>query len=618
MSSSRTGALRDLTLSTFPIEPRWGLPWRPWYERYPTGVPRGLTYPPLRAEQLLLSAAQRFPDRHAIWYYRTTWTYRELLERVKQAATNFSQLGVRPGDRVLMALPNCPEFVAAWFALHWLGAQVVPANPLYSVNDLVHLAKLTQVRAVIALDLRVAPVLEMTRHFAPPLLIVASLQSHLPLKLRLLYRIKNLLSARIRGNERTRVLPFEDLYKPTCSILPEPQLTDVELPAVLQPTGGTTGVPKVALLSHRNLQANVAQIHVWSGLKPAEDVVLGVLPFFHVFGSTLALLCPIAGGATICLQARFDPKSVWKVIEKCRPTIAPMVPFMFQSLNELMRERNCNLQGIRMCLSGASGLDGDLRKEFEERTGSIISEGYGLSEASPVTHSNPPDSSARSGSIGLPLPDTYAKIMDVQTGERELAPGEVGELVVRGPQVMSGYLNNPEETADMLRDGWLFTGDLARMDEDGYFTLVDRKKDMIKSGGLNVFPSEVERVLATHPSVKECAVVGAPDRLFGERVVGYVVAQHGSHLMAEQLRAHCRCQLASYKVPRNIEFCEKLPTTFLGKLRRVDLRARAAANGHPINGMPINGNGTPVNGSHKNNSTEITANRVEKEICPKP
>jgi long-chain acyl-CoA synthetase len=257
-----------------------------------------------------------------------------------------------------------------------------------------------------------------------------------------------------------------------------------------------------------------------------------------------------------------------------------------------------------MCLSGASALDSELRSEFEQRTGSIIAEGYGLSEASPVTHSNPPDPSARSGSIGLPLPDTYAKIMDVETGDRELAPGEVGELVVQGPQVMAGYLDNPEETADMLRDGWLYTGDLARMSDDGFFTLVDRKKDMIKSGGLNVFPSEVERVLATHPSVRECAVVGAPDRLFGERVVGYVVAQNGKRLAAEQLRSHCRGQLAAYKVPRNIEFCDKLPTTFLGKLRRVDLRARAASNGKH-------------NGTHNGHSKDATASGVE-ETCPKP
>jgi long-chain acyl-CoA synthetase len=610
MSSFRTSALRDLTQSTFPIEPRWGLPWRPWYERYPTGVPRGLSYPPLRAEQLMLATAERFGDRDAIWYYRTSWKYAELLDRVKQVAANFQELGIKAGDRVLMALPNCPEFVTAWFALHWLGAQVVPANPLYSSRDLVHLAELTQVRAVIALDLRIAPVLDMTRQCPIPLLIVSSLQSHLPLKLRLLYRIKNLVSGRIQADKRTRVVPFEALYKPTSSSIPKPVLTDANLPAVLQPTGGTTGVPKVAILTHRNMQANVAQIHVWSGLKPAEDVVLGVLPFFHVFGSTIALLCPIAGGAKICLQARFDPKSVWKVIEQCRPSVAPMVPFMFASMCELMRERKRNLEGIRLCLSGASALDGDLRKEFEERTNSVVAEGYGLSEASPVTHSNPPDATARSGSIGLPLPDTYAKIMDVETGERELEPGEVGELAVRGPQVMAGYLNNPQETADMLRDGWLFTGDLARMDEDGYFTLVDRKKDMIKSGGLNVFPSEVERVLSAHPNVKECAVVGAPDRLFGERVVGYVVAQHGSHVIAEQLRAHCRCQLAAYKVPRNIEFCEKLPTTFLGKLRRVELRNQAANGAPKING---NGNGTP-----KSNGKEVPVSRVEKESCPKP
>ena len=611
MSPTRSAALRDLTLSTFPVEPQWGLPWRPWYEHYPAGVPRGLTYPPLRAEQLLLGTHARFADREAIWYYHTLWTYHELVERVKQVAANFERLGLRTGDRVLLALPNCPEFIVAWFAIHWLGAQVVPANPLYSANDLVHLAELTDARAVIALDLRLEPVLELTHKRPVPLLIVASLKAHLPMKLSVPYHIKVWLGGRVRAGGQTRVVHFDELYKPSCTPIAKPLVTDANLPAVLQPTGGTTGIPKVAILTHRNMQANVAQIHTWSGLKPAEDVLLGVLPFFHVFGASISLLCPIAGGAKICLQARFDPPSVWNVIQKCRPTVAPMVPFMFASLNDEMRRRKRNIEGLRMCLSGASALDPELRKEFEQRTGAIIAEGYGLSEASPVTHSNPPDATARSGSIGLPLPDTYAKIMDVETGLKELQPGELGELVIQGPQVMAGYLNNPEETNDMLRDGWLYTGDLARMDEDGFFTLVDRKKDMIKSGGLNVFPSEVERVLVTHPSVKECAVVGAPDKMFGERVVGYVVAQHGSHIVADQLKAHCRRQLAAYKVPRNIEVCDKLPTTFLGKLRRVDLRNRAASNGTPANGEPSNG-------KPKTNPNADTASRLEKESCPKP
>ncbi len=601
MSPTRSVALRDLTISPFPLEPQWGLPWQPWYPNYPSGVPRGLSYPPLRAEQLLLCTHKQFADRPAIWYYRTQWTYHELVERIKQVAANLERLGVRTGDRVIVALPNCPEFVVAWFALHWLGAQVVPANPLYSAEDLVHLAKLTKAKTVLALDLRIEPVLEMTRMYPVSLLIVASLKSHLPMKLSVLYRIKMLLSGKLRTGELTRVQKFEELYRPLSTPIANPMLTDANLPAVLQPTGGTTGIPKVAILLHRNLQANVAQIHVWSGLQPAEDVVLGVLPFFHVFGATISLLGPLAGGAKICLQARFDPPSVWNVIKQCRPTVAPMVPFMIESLNEEMKRRNQNIEGLRVCLSGASALDPNLREEFERRTGAVVSEGYGLSEASPVTHSNPPDSTARSSSIGLPLPNTYAKIMDMETGERELPPGEVGELVVQGPQVMAGYLDNPEETKIALRDGWLFTGDLARMDEDGFFKLEDRKKDMIKSAGLCVFPSEVERVLRTHPSVKECGVVGKPDRLFGERVVGFVVPRNGSRIDPEQLRSHCRRHLASYKIPRNIEVCEKLPETHLGKLIRNDLRKKAAGNG-----------------TLKPHVKTDTATRVEKEPCPKP
>jgi long-chain acyl-CoA synthetase len=279
----------------------------------------------------------------------------------------------------------------------------------------------------------------------------------------------------------------------------------------------------------------------------------------------------------LLLQARFIPASVWKVMELQRPTVAPMVPFMFASLRDEMKRRGKNIQGLRMCLSGASALDPEVRADFERRTGAVIFEGYGLSEASPVTHANPPDSTARSGTIGLPLPDTIARIVDVETGQRDLPPGEIGELVIQGPQVMAGYLDAPEETALMLRDGWLYTGDLACVDEAGYFTLVDRKKDMIKSGGLNIYPSEVEKVLASHPAVRECAVVGLPDERFGQRLAGYVVAQSGARIVAEELRAHCRAELASYKVPRTIELCDKLPTNFLGKVRRVELRARAAA-----------------------------------------
>jgi long-chain acyl-CoA synthetase len=276
------------------------------------------------------------------------------------------------------------------------------------------------------------------------------------------------------------------------------------------------------------------------------------------------------------LQAKFDAKRVCRLMHRRRPTVAPMVPMMFHALNAEMVRSGRTITGLRACLSGAAPLPSRVREEFERLTGSAILEGYGLSEASPVTHSNPLSSRARSGSIGLPLPSTLARIVDVESGRSELPTGEVGELVVQGPQVMTGYLDDPAETAIALRDGWLHTGDLARVDADGYFTLVDRKKDLIITGGLKVYPNEVETVLLSHPQIQECAVVGVPDDRYGEAVTAYVVARLRGRLDCEQLREFCRRQLASYKVPRKIHPCDVLPTTFLGKVRRVDLRNRAA------------------------------------------
>jgi len=409
-----------------------------------------------------------------------------------------------------------------------------------------------------------------------PLLIVCSLSTHLPAYMRWPYQLKVKLSKRKKSDSVTQILKFKNLYHRKAGTIQEPLLTDPDLPAILQPTGGTTGTPKIAILTHRNLHSNVAQLHVWCGLNPGQETMLAVLPFFHVFGATVALMSAIAGGSTLLLQARFDPKRVYRVMQKWKPSVAPMVPFMIASLCEEMRQRGKNIEGLQFAFSGASPLDPELKQEFQERTGAAIFEGYGLSEASPVTHANPHDQTAISGSIGVPLPNTEAKVVDKETGLIELPVGEVGELAIRGPQVMQGYLNNDEETDMVLRDGWLHTGDLAEMNDDGYFTVVDRKKDMIISGGLNVFPTEVEQVLSSHPSVRECAIVGMPDRLYGERVVGFVVPEEGQEVNPGILRMFCNKQLASYKVPQSIELCDELPKNFLGKVRRCELRSRAA------------------------------------------
>ncbi|MEX0717005.1 MAG: long-chain fatty acid--CoA ligase [Planctomycetaceae bacterium] len=567
---------RDLSASTYLLEADWDVPRSLWHDSYPHGVPPGLRYAPARAERLLLGACAHYPRRIAVRYWGTAWSYEELVERVSRAAGNFRQLGVEAGDRVMMVLPNSPEFVVAWFALHWLGAEIVPANPLMCSAELAELVRTTGAQVVLGLDVRINPVARLTQRVPVRLVLVSSLARHLPWYLAVPYTLRCRLTRRPEFSSNTIVRSCRVLEDRNAPPVGDPVLTDADRPAVLQPTGGTTGTPKVAVLTHANLHANVAQLHVWSGCQPGTETVLAVLPFFHVFGATVAMLSPIAGGATLVLQAQFQPKRILSTMEQFRPNVAPMVPFMFASLNEAMAKRKRNVGGLDFCFSGASALSAEVREEFQERTGATIFEGYGLSEASPVTHANPPDSSARPGSVGLPLPCTEARVVDVENGVVPVAPGQVGELIVRGPQIMREYLDAREETELVLRDGWLHTGDLVTMDHSGFFTVVDRKKDMIISAGLNIYPAEVEEVLAAHPAVQECAVVGVPDKRYGERVAAYVVPVPGAKIDADALKAHCRTGLASYKIPRIIEIRSELPKNFLGKVRRIDLRKKAA------------------------------------------
>ncbi|MEX0704667.1 MAG: long-chain fatty acid--CoA ligase [Planctomycetales bacterium] len=567
---------RDFSASIYPLEPDWDRPHFPWHDSYPPGVPPGLSYAPLRAERLLLGACGHYPRRTAVRYWGTAWSYEELVERVRRAAANFRRLGVDAGDRVLMVLPNSPEFVVAWFALHWLGAEIVPANPLLCSSDLAELVRITGAEVVLGLDVRINPVARLTQRVPVRLVLVASLAAHLPWYLAVPYLLRRRFRRRPHFAATTLVQSCTVLDERAARPLSEPVLTDAARPAILQPTGGTTGTPKVAVLTHANLHANVAQLHVWSGCQPGTETVLSVLPFFHVFGATVAMLSPIAGGATLVLQAQFQPRRILATMQQCRPNLAPMVPFMFAALNQAMHRRRRNIDGLDFCFSGASPLAAEVRDEFQDRTGATIFEGYGLSEASPVTHANPPDGTARPGSVGLPLPGTEARVVDVENGLLPVPPGQVGELIVRGPQIMREYLDAPEETAHVLRDGWLHTGDLVTVDRAGFFTIVDRKKDMIISAGLNIFPAEIEEVLAAHPAVQECAVVGVPDKQYGERVAAYVVPAPGKRIDVEALKAHCRTGLASYKIPRIIEIRTELPKNFLGKVRRVELRKKAA------------------------------------------
>ncbi|MDA1161673.1 MAG: AMP-binding protein [Planctomycetota bacterium] len=566
---------RDFADSPFPVTPILNAAQARWHDSYPQGIPPAIDYTPRRVEQLLTAAAERYPDRVAIRYFRTSHTYRDLLDRIRQTAGALRELGISTGDRVMLVLPNAPEFIISWFALHWLGAEAVPANPLMSGSELAGLARKCNIQAVLGLDVRMKPVAEMAREVPLKAVIITSLAPHLPPAYQLPYLLQRLRCGRHVTSMAARKLRFEELAglgHPAT----QPQLDDPTLPAVLQPTGGTTGTPKVAVLSNENLCANVAQLHVWSGLEPGRETFLSVLPFFHVYGATCAMLSPLVGGSTLILQARFHPKRTLKLMDKYQPGIALLVPFMIASLNDEMRKRGKALQGLRLCMSGASAMSGEVGREFEHLTGATIIEGFGLSEASPVTHSNPSDGSARIGSIGLPLPNTDVRLVDLETGTREVRPGEIGEMTIKGPQIMQGYLDDPEETAVALRNGWLFTGDLATVSKEGYFEIVDRKKDMIITGGLNVYPTEVEELIKQHPSVQTCAVVGVPDRKYGELVCAWIVPAAGCSPVIEDLKSFCREKLSGYKVPREFRMCDALPENFLGKVRRIDLRKRAA------------------------------------------
>lgn len=565
----------EYTTSPFPLTPVRDAPEEVWHQSYPEGIPVRVDYREVRVERLLESSAVAYPDRMAIRYFNTEWTFLELFDRVRQVAGGFRQLGIEAGDRVMLVLPNTPEFVTSWFALQMIGAEVLPINPLYSEAELTRLGEKCNVKAALGLDIKMKPLAIAAKRLELPTLIETSLASHLPLHLKVPYLIGRRMAGRGPSLPETKRMDFSRLYK-TGRPVTTPAIDDIDRPAVLQPTGGTTGSPKVAVLTHRNLCANVAQLHIFSGMEAGKETFLSVLPFFHVYGATCAMLSPLAGGSTLLLQARFKAKDTLALMRKHKPGCALLVPMMIEELNQEMRRSGKHIEGLHFCMSGASSINPEVAAEFQRLTGAVICEGFGLSEASPVTHSNPADGSGRSGSIGVPIPNTIVRLVDQKDGEASVEPGEVGELIVQGPQVMQGYLDDPEETAQTLRDGWLHTGDLARMSDDGFFEIVGRKKDLIISGGLNVYPSEVEAVLLEHPHVAECAVVGVKDQRYGEKVCAWVVPESGKKIDSEGLRTFCRGKLAGYKIPKQVETCAELPVTFLGKIQRTELRRRAA------------------------------------------
>lgn len=545
---------------------------RPWTKYYPEGVPESLSYPEESLAEPLLRQARAHPNRTSMIYFDRHISYQQLLEDVRRVAGALEAMGVQKGDRVAIMLPNTPQCVIAYYAALWLGAIVVLVNPLYTARELEIQLKDSGAKVLIALDLVYPRIAEVRAGTSLRHVVLTSLNEYMPVPIRWLFP----LVARKRGMAANvpadaDVVRWPELLRYAPVVEPAPVAATKDL-AVLQYTGGTTGTPKGAMLTHFNLYANCVQISAWlSKVQGRALRVLAALPFFHVYGLTTVLNFSVFGGGTMILVPRFEVNDVLKIIQKHKPHIFPGAPTMYVAINNHPEAARLDLSSIEACVSGAAPLPVEVQTTFEKLTGGRLVEGYGLTEASPVTHANPVWGRRKEGSIGLPWPDTECRIVDPETGE-DVPIGQPGELLIKGPQVMQGYWNNPEATAAALRNGWLHTGDIATADEEGYFYIVDRQKDMIIAGGFNIYPREIEEVLYTHPAVQEAAVIGVPDAYRGETVKAFVVRKAGHDVTEDELIKYCRELLAPYKTPKEIEFRDELPKTLVGKVLRSLLR----------------------------------------------
>ena len=546
--------------------------WRQvWLDAYPCDMLSTVPYPQAPLTALLETAARRFPDQPGCTIYGRSTSFAELDDQSRRLARALVDLGARPGRHVGLLLPNIPEYLVALQAVWLTGATVLQLSPLMVAEEVGHWLEAAGCHIVVTLDLLAPAVVGALKRGPLEHLVLTSLIRRMAMWRGMLYRMERLrrsgyLSLPHNANQHR----FDDLLQRE-PIAEQVEVSPAEDVAVLAPTGGTTASPKAVMLTHRNLLANAIQLRNNCPGPDGKGGFLGVLPFFHSYGLSCALLTSWAKASALHLHPRFESRAVLSLLEEQQPDVMPAVPAMLAALNKVMREGQHDLSFIRMVVSGASALEPGVRNEFEGHGALEILEGYGLTEASPVTHANPSGAGNRPGTIGLPLVDTEARLADPETA----APVEgeaVGELVVRGPQVMKGYFNNPWATESVLRDGWLFTGDMARRDGEGYYTIVDRKRDIIKTSGFLVFPAEVEEVIRTFPGVAEAAVIGVPDTDRGELVKALVVARTGVNLDAAAIEGHCRLHLGKQKRPKQIEIVAELPKNFLGKVLRRKLR----------------------------------------------
>jgi long-chain acyl-CoA synthetase len=529
---------------------------RPWLKQYPPEIPATIEYREAPLYSLLEDAASAYPDLPALRFATHRLTFAQVWAQAQRFAAALAALGLVKGDRVALMLPNCPQYVIAYYGTLRAGGIVAQVNPLYTPRELEYLLNDSGAEVIVVADV-LYPVLQAAnlslRH-----VLVATLRGDVPLG--------------------PGALRFEEVVANASDAPPEVTIDPREDVAALQYTGGTTGISKAAMLTHFNLLANVQQCRAWnpSAGPPGSERILSVIPLFHSYGMTCCMNYGLASGYELILLPRFDLKEVMETIKATQATYFPGVPTMYLAVSNFPNAEDYGVSSIKYCNSGAAPLPLEVIAAFEQRFGGKIREGYGLSETSPVATGQPFVLAPRPGTVGMPMPDTECEIVDVETGTRVLPYGEVGEIRIRGPQVMKGYWNRPDETAIALRDGWLFTGDLGTLDELGYLSIVDRKKDMIIASGYNVYPRDVEEVLFEHPAVLECCVAGVPDQYRGETVKAYVVVRPGAAITPEALDVFCRERLAAFKAPRLYEFRESLPKSAVGKVLRRLLVAEAA------------------------------------------
>ncbi len=546
----------------------------PWIDQYPEDISWNADVPAAPVARFLDETAAKYGDKPAFDFLGAKQTWQEIDIATKKFAKGLQENGVKKGDKVGIFLPNCPLFLIAYYALMRIGATAVNYNPLYAKAELENMIEDSETETIITADLEIlfGKIEPMLSHTRLKQLVVASFTDMLPFPKSLLFKlIKGKELANIP--ETRRILRYEALID-NDGTYEQVDINPHEDIALYQYTGGTTGLPKGAMLTHANISANAEQASMWLGCADGEEKMLGVIPFFHVFAMTAVMNMAVRKAMEIIALPRFELDQTLKLIQTKKPTIFPAVPAIYNGINNHKKLKNFDLSSLKFCISGGAPLPVEVKKKFESKTGAVVVEGYGLTESSPVLCCNPREGKNKAGSIGLPFPQTIIEIIDHETG-KHVGVGERGELCARGPQVMKGYWKRPEDNEKTLRDGdRLHTGDIAVMDEDGYFFIVDRIKDMIITNGYNVYPRNVEEAIYLHPSVEECIVAGLPDKQRGEIVKAWIKKKDGRELTAEDLKKFLSDKISTMEMPKRIEFRnDPLPKTMIGKLSRKDIVA---------------------------------------------